>query len=537
MKNKLFIIAASFALLALCGTANAQSSNIDTSSVTRVDQITADKPDEASGISEVSIGGRSRLNTFSTGTRLESQTVELCGNGSFEEGEECEFRDGVEITTATMATRYTPICSEDTSCNPDTCRCERTPICGDGVVSHASGEQCEVVDANGEVLTLEKKTMLCQRSRIAGLDVPESTAYDCDPASCVCILCGNGVVDPGEECDGTPDCNSECKKAPAVEEQVKCSIKTYGYSNNAAEEFLAPYLARQRAAIGLELLAEEVYGRSLAQIIFPDGGEVDANGDVKVADTAILHVGGAKLVSIHDMSFRPLQEDVIDTNKAVLLFPFSANQVPAVQGVTPLTKESLTIDLSSMIPEGSSIEADLNEVYGDVELNVVSDKEGALNKRIRFMVQMQSPTTKTVGEKVGKTVDLEFAGPPMPAGFGTEGEVIAADPEHFTKVVEETAAEWKAAGKDPVGNCDIIPEIFAKLNYTDIMKSQFKVVSGNKSVPIYTASVITQGAFGGRGTSTCSLTGAGAGIPDILLMLGMMAVAVTGVGIVRRRKR
>src|SRR5262249_28144837 len=29
--------------------------------------------------------------------------------------------------------------------------------------------------------------------------------------SATAVICGNGVVDPGEECDGQPDCTTDCR--------------------------------------------------------------------------------------------------------------------------------------------------------------------------------------------------------------------------------------------------------------------------------------------------------------------------------------
>jgi hypothetical protein len=86
--------------------------------------------------------------------------------------------------------------------------------CGNGVVQ--PGEECEppgTATCNGS----------CQRIQVCGdgfVDAPEQ----CDPpngttcdAACLSITCGNGVVQPGEECEppGTASCDAGCQRLPA----------------------------------------------------------------------------------------------------------------------------------------------------------------------------------------------------------------------------------------------------------------------------------------------------------------------------------
>ncbi len=92
----------------------------------------------------------------------------VCGNGKQEDGEECDDRNMRDFDG----------CSAD-------CLLE-TGYCGDGIVQQLLGEQCE------------QST------------VPAGLTYTCD-GRChfLSSLCGNGTVDPGEQCDlGTQNSDS-----------------------------------------------------------------------------------------------------------------------------------------------------------------------------------------------------------------------------------------------------------------------------------------------------------------------------------------
>ncbi len=63
----------------------------------------------------------------------------------------------------------------------------RQAVCGDGELDSTAGEQCDDGESNS------------------------ATAPDaCRPGQCVPAYCGDGVVDTGEVCDGTPGCLDDC---------------------------------------------------------------------------------------------------------------------------------------------------------------------------------------------------------------------------------------------------------------------------------------------------------------------------------------
>ncbi|MDP6547363.1 MAG: hypothetical protein QF917_00170 [Candidatus Woesearchaeota archaeon] len=82
----------------------------------------------------------------------------------------------------------------DTGCKLDTSKCVLQPFCGDGTIQ--SGEHCDgslfgAIDACND-LDFSGGTITCQSNCF--LDTSK-----CQPQS----ECGNGIIDPGEECDGT----------------------------------------------------------------------------------------------------------------------------------------------------------------------------------------------------------------------------------------------------------------------------------------------------------------------------------------------
>jgi len=105
---------------------------------------------------------------------------QVCGNGLVEVGEECE------VGTA---------CPFGWSCDFPHCRCLNQPVCGDATLN--AGEQCEINSA----CTGANQTCDFSRCRCAGN----------------IIGCGNGVIDPGEQCDDGnktdgDGCSSTCQR-------------------------------------------------------------------------------------------------------------------------------------------------------------------------------------------------------------------------------------------------------------------------------------------------------------------------------------
>ena len=145
----------------------------------------------------------------------------LCGNGVLDSGEQCDKTDFGAATCASMK----PGTSGQLKCNAD-CTIDLTgcaqaqpyePVCGNGVID--SGEQCDTNNFGGYTC----------RIKCAEAGMNYSGAFTCtdqckvDERACKCIppetaICGNGKVETGEECDdGNVKDGDGCSKACKLE--------------------------------------------------------------------------------------------------------------------------------------------------------------------------------------------------------------------------------------------------------------------------------------------------------------------------------
>ena len=112
----------------------------------------------------------------------------VCGNYIFEPGEECDGTRGCG-PDCMCASGYIPDPQY-----PGYCKSIQT--CGNGILE--GSEQCEIV--NGTV------PPNCLSCRCLGGTVPDPQ----NPGYCKTIVCGDGILDPGEECDGGTHCLETC---------------------------------------------------------------------------------------------------------------------------------------------------------------------------------------------------------------------------------------------------------------------------------------------------------------------------------------
>ena len=119
-----------------------------------------------------------------------------CGNGEVDDGEECDDGDDDD----------TDVC---VSCN--------SPRCGDGFVQ-AGFETCDDGDANSDAWSMAGHCKLdCSgQAPFCGDDscqLPDESINSCPQDGCQ-ATCGNGVIEPGEQCDGgganTDMCDDDC---------------------------------------------------------------------------------------------------------------------------------------------------------------------------------------------------------------------------------------------------------------------------------------------------------------------------------------
>ena len=113
----------------------------------------------------------------------------VCGNGAIEGGEDC---DGSELGSATCVTEgFTGgVLGCNSDCTFDTSACTTgTGVCGDGILD--VGEQCDGTNLNGHT---------CVTRGFGGGELGCSSLCRFDTSGCT--NCGNDVIDDGEECDG-----------------------------------------------------------------------------------------------------------------------------------------------------------------------------------------------------------------------------------------------------------------------------------------------------------------------------------------------
>lgn len=171
-----------------------------------------------------------------------------CGNGELDEGEQCddgnqqvgdgchqcvrECGDGVvdtasgEVCEPGKATRRCQTASKDECfvcagdepcesrdvCNEETCR--PAPVCGNGIVEIAAGEQCDPPGSAACDARCQRIPAECGNGKV-------EAAEQCDPPdgvtcgdTCDHLACGNGTVEGTEECEppGQGQCDSSCRQ-------------------------------------------------------------------------------------------------------------------------------------------------------------------------------------------------------------------------------------------------------------------------------------------------------------------------------------
>jgi cysteine-rich repeat protein len=158
----------------------------------------------------------------------------VCGNGRLEPGEECDDANTVSCDGCSANCRLETGCGDGVVCPPEqcddgnrddcdgcsaTCQVETGLLCGDGIQSAVCGEQCDPP-------VPDRCDAQCQRIPYCGdgtVDPGEQcddgplngTSGHCD-INCTPPGCGNGIIDAGEQCDdgnttSCDGCSSTCE--------------------------------------------------------------------------------------------------------------------------------------------------------------------------------------------------------------------------------------------------------------------------------------------------------------------------------------
>ncbi len=178
-----------------------------------------------------------------------------CGNGIRDAGEQCDTgpKNSDTAPNSCRADCSLPRCGDGVvdaylqeqcddgarnSNQSDQCRSNCTlPRCGDGIVD--SGEQCDRTEGCTSTCTL-----LDHPSSASFVDANNSSALG---MSLMSARCGNGIVEDGEQCDGGPQCTVDCQlfyAAAPISGESSASFSSETVANNAPA--LAPVCGNGR---------------------------------------------------------------------------------------------------------------------------------------------------------------------------------------------------------------------------------------------------------------------------------------------------
>lgn len=145
-----------------------------------------------------------------------------CGDGTCDPGEETRCPADCESATTGACGDGEVDASEECDATADVAACDRDctkPVCGDGLVNAAAGEQCDDGTDNSD----DYSAAIHCNATCAGFaahcgdgmcQAADEHADDC-PSDCT-ASCGNGVTEPGESCDdgnnNTPIDTGKCDK-------------------------------------------------------------------------------------------------------------------------------------------------------------------------------------------------------------------------------------------------------------------------------------------------------------------------------------
>lgn len=101
---------------------------------------------------------------------------------------------------------------------------EHRVACGDGYTDQLAGEECDPADRPSYELACE------QRGFAAGVARCDPTTCQIEATAELCAVCGDGVLSPGEECDGNNLANKKCLSGADL---VTCNQATCTYDLSA----------------------------------------------------------------------------------------------------------------------------------------------------------------------------------------------------------------------------------------------------------------------------------------------------------------
>ncbi len=502
---------------------------------------------------------------------------DLCGNGVWDNGEQCDASE--QPQNPKQCRGHPELCVD--------CQCVE---CGDGILQ--ATEMCEP--------TLPPEKWLCPPPE--NVAIPIGDYYDC--INCLCTpkegVCGDGKLDPGEECEAgipcpgeaictidcrcedvpPPDCPPQCPpdcddccETPPVDIAKACSVRIVGASTKAQKDVLdnmnEPFkdLFDDTPLKGNDVVGEAAY--SMAEIIVTLGGTA---AKAQVADAIKLgdySVGAASLVQVsgpppeeyllREGGFKPPMKFFV--KNPTRIFPIAEADFAGLSGKAAGLKNVLMPDLSAGLGGlglGAGVPITIDNVVNvlgseNVSIQAASSTSWKLNNVISM--EMVPSVGKAVNGEGATTFIIKVAfqpdiaswtgvegGPQVPEGMRIEDFYIENRLFDLVKAVQHVKDQItiKEAAGQPV-DCSVMLGI----PWEENQNYQYVVVQ-NKLETANNAGTLAEGmgflsipsGLGyGAGGCRCDMAAALPTASQFALYIGIAATGLGSIVALRRRKR
>jgi len=223
--------------------------------------------------------------TSSCGFDTSSCVTDTCDNGTLDPGEDC---DGTNLNNATCVTEG--FAGGTLACQPGSCAFDTSSctMCGNATIDGT--EQCDSANMNGGT---------CENQGFDGGTLSCDNSCSFNTSGCTMNTCGNGEINPGEECDDGSTLNSDgCSS--------NCQIED-GYECNGAPSVCTPLCGNNTLDDGTEQCDGNDFGNATCSDFGHNQGNLACNSNCTIDTSQCLACNQDGLVT--------LVGDVLDRSK------------------------------------------------------------------------------------------------------------------------------------------------------------------------------------------------------------------------------